>query len=248
MFRITDPLTKRRLQCSLYLDKLFNSTIMYGPFKGLRLLNHSWWGTADRASMLLGLYEQELLTSLSDIPQKYKTFIDLGAADGYYAVGVLRSNMFEKSYAFEISKSGQEVIKKNAENNNISEKIFIRGEADKKFYEEVPCCDIENSVLFIDIEGGEFDLLDKNIFSIFHNSIIFIELHDWFFVDGDQKLSKLRDDAKDFFRISELTQGSRDPSKFPELRELSDNDRWLICSEGRGQLMRWIRLDPLHDY
>jgi len=39
--------------------------------------------------------------------------------------------------------------------------------------------------------------------------------------------------------------GSRDLSTYPELQQWNDLDRWLICSEGRAQLMSWVRFDPL---
>jgi hypothetical protein len=86
----------RREQLKDEMLKLFNATVAYGPFKGLKFSLDAWWGR-ERASMILGLYEQEVLESLTNIPKKYKTFIDLGAADGYYGIGVLVNNLFENS-------------------------------------------------------------------------------------------------------------------------------------------------------
>lgn len=243
--RRAGPIAKRRLKISKQLNRLFNSTVSYGPFRGLKLTTDSWWGGADRSSVLLGLYEQEVLDSLTHIPNRYKIFIDLGAADGYYGIGVLINNLFEKSYCFEISERGQEVIRNNALLNNVSDRVEVRGIANNNFYNQISADDLGHSVLFIDIEGGEFDLLDKTTFSIFKRSIIFVELHDWLFEDGDAKLKKLRDDSLITHTISELTMTSRDLSKFDVLKKFSDTDRWLICSEGRGQLMTWLRFDPL---
>jgi hypothetical protein len=88
-------------------------------------------------------------------------------------------------------------------------------------------------------------LFDKNIFEVFSKSIIYIELHDWFFNDGNEKLKKIEEDAREYLSIEKITTTSRDLSMFEELNEMSDTDRWLICSEGRGRLMTWWRLDPL---
>ena len=87
-------------------------------------------------------------------------------------------------------------------------------------------------------------MIDKETFIAFNNSIIFVELHDWFFEDGQEKLQKLKNDSISTHVVTELTMGSRDLSIFPELKKIHDNDRWLICSEGRGQLMTWLRFDP----
>jgi hypothetical protein len=99
--------------------------------------------------------------------------------------------------------------------------------------------------LLIDIEGGEFDILDENAFQALRHSVIFIELHHQFYEDGHSKLSKLLSDAKDTHSISELTMSNRNLSSFNELKMLNDTDRWLLCSEGRGFMMTWLRLDPV---
>lgn len=241
---ITNPIYCRRVQLSKQLDQLLNSTVKYGPFKGLKLAADSWWGSSDRAAILLGLYEQEILCSLKQIPSNYKTFIDLGAADGYYGIGVLINEMFEKSYCFELSTKGQNVIRQNSVLNGVADKVEVRGIAKKDFYKELSSDELLHSVLFIDIEGGEFDLLDVSVFGVFRSSIVFIELHDWFFSDGDERLQKLKNSAKLTHNISELTMTSRDLSRFEELSTYNDTDRWLICSEGRERLMTWLRLDP----
>ncbi len=241
---ITDPISKRRLLLSKQLDKTFGGVVKYGLFKGFNFSKDSWWGATDRGNMLLGLYEQEVLNSLQKLPKKYRYFIDIGAADGYYGIGVLVSNLFEKSYCYEISQQGQDTIKKNAELNNVSNRIVIRSKADKEFEKEFSQEEAATSVLFVDIEGGEFELFNSELFEKFRNSVIFIELHDWFFPDGKERLDRLREDAEKYFKITALTTTSRDLSVFEELRYMNDTDRWLICSEGRGQLMTWWRLDP----
>jgi hypothetical protein len=202
-------------------------------------------GVTDRASMLLGLYEQEVLISLKMILARHKTFIDLGAADGYYGIGVLINNMFDRSYCFEISTKGQSIIRKNSILNHVSDKVIIKGIADKNFSDFLAVDEIQNSVLFVDIEGGEFDLFDSFLFEKFQKAIIFIELHDWLFEDGADKRKALILNAEKYFSVTELTTSNRDLCKFLELKIFSDTDRWLICSEGRGLLMTWLRLDPL---
>lgn len=239
-----DPIQKRRIEISKQLDELFKSTVQYGPFKGLKLSPKTWWGSADRASMLLGLYEKDVLDSLQNIPKKFTTFIDLGAADGYYGIGVLVNNLFQNSICFEISEKGRQTIRDNAQLNNVLNKVEIRGIAKNDFYHDLSTLTLSNAVLFIDIEGAEFELIDKATFSAFNKSIIFVELHDWFFEDGEEKLKKLKNDSNSTHVLTELTMGSRDLSIFPDLNKLHDNDRWLICSEGRGQLMKWLRFDP----
>jgi hypothetical protein len=67
-----DEITKRRIFLSNQLNKEFNGVIRYGPFKGFKFIEEPWWGVTDRASMLLGIYEQEILSSLQTIPPNMK--------------------------------------------------------------------------------------------------------------------------------------------------------------------------------
>jgi hypothetical protein len=242
--KLADSIQLRQVFLSKTLNETFNGVVKYGPFRGLKFSDDSWWGAADRASMLLGLYEQEVLKSLQTLPKTYRYFIDIGAADGYYGIGVLVGNLFEKSWCYEISSRGQNTIKRNADLNNVSDRVVIRGKADSEFEKEFSEEDASLSVLFVDIEGAEFELFNSALLEKFRNSVIFIELHDWAFPDGKERLDRLRSDAERYFQITALTTTSRDLSVFEELKDMSDTDRWLICSENRPRLMTWWRLDP----
>jgi len=241
---IINPILKRKLILSRRLDNILKSTVAYGRFKGLKLSKKTWWGAPDKAAMLLGLYEVEILESLANVPETHNIFIDLGAADGYYGVGVLVAKMFDYSYCFEITESGQRTIHENAYNNNVTDQIKINGIAKIDFYKSIPSKHLDRCVLLVDIEGAEFDIFNEATFAAFKYSIIIVELHDWQLVDGDEKLKRFKNLANKYFSITTLTTRSRDTSCFAELDNYSDDDRWLICSEGRGRKMNWLRLDP----
>lgn len=240
-----DQIQKRRLQLSAMLNERFSATVRYGPFKGLQLSREIWWGKTDRAGMLLGLYEQEVLNSVKEAAAtKRRSFIELGAADGYYGVGVLVSSMFERSYCYEISEAGRETIARNAALNGVESLVEVRGAANPQFYAQLPETVPDNCVLLVDIEGAEFDILTADVMRRFSKSVIIVELHDHFFADGAARLARLRSHAERVFDIEELTTASRDLSEFPELRTFSDTDRWLICSEGRRAMPHWYVMKP----
>lgn len=245
IYKEKSKITKyRREQLSEIFDERFDGTVAYGPFTGLQLSRTSSWSPTDRASMLFGLYEQELLLELATLPAGCDTFIDLGAADGYYAVGAVKSGLFARTYAFEITPAGQAKVRENAERNGVSDRVHIFGEARKDFARLIPPEHLKASVLFVDIEGAEFDIFDRQVLSDFRNTVIFFEIHDFLVADSEARVRKLREDASEFFDIREFTTAARDLSRYPELRELNDTDRWLVCSEGRKHLQTWWRLDP----
>ncbi|MEP4038503.1 hypothetical protein [Pseudophaeobacter sp.] len=226
-------------------DEMFNSTIGYGVLKGFQFSPNSWWSKHDRASMILGLYEKEILDALSELSKSKSVFIDVGAADGYYGVATVSQGLFKKSYCFEIEEQGRNVIRENAILNNVPDDVVIFGEADKTSLSTIPVTEIQDSVALIDIEGFEFDFLDDSVLKIFENTVCIIELHDWFYQDGGQRLDDLKARAKNYFVVSEFKSKLRDTSHIAELELRSDNERWLICAEGRPRSMTWLRLDPI---
>ena len=194
--------------------------------------------------MIFGLYEQEVLASILDRPPSCRTFVDIGAADGYYPVGALTAGLYDKAIAFEATETGRTCIAEAAELNNVDSAITILGLATKGSLSAV-ASQIPEAMIVMDIEGAEFELLDEETIALFRRHHFIIELHDFRFADGADRCEALRNRLSRHFEIRTLRTGARDPSAFPELHELPDADRWAICSERRPRLMQWWRLDPL---
>lgn len=246
-FSVEGKIHRRRIYLSNMLFKKLNGVVGYGPFKGFRLGDKFKWGRADAGSMLLGFYEKEIMESLVAASKTHKTFIDLGGADGYFSVGCLAGKLFDYTYCYEISEKSRENIEYCARLNDVSERLSIFGQATTDFYRQIQAADVDlsNCVLLCDIEGGEFNVFNEHTFRAFQGATILIEIHEWH-KNGIENYAKLKYEASKFFRVTELTMGSRDLSKYPEVSHFHDSDRWLLCSEGRGQLMKWLKLESLN--
>jgi hypothetical protein len=241
---------KIQVEVSKSVNDIFGGVVAYGPFKGLRLKNENWINDPDRnyrAAILLGLFEQEILETLKSIPSTHKTFINVGAGHGLYSIGVLIHNTFDISHSYEVLEQRQKYIESNARLNKVHDRVRIHGAATRDSFEELRKnhdVDLSKCVILCDIEGGEFDLFDEKTFVTLKGSIIIIELHEFFVADGEARVRDLKRAASTCFRITELTTGARDLSQFPEIKMMSDTERWLIVSELRPRLMTWLRLDP----
>lgn len=235
--------TRRRL--ANHFNNHFDAQIAYGPFKGFRFVPDSWWGATDRASMLFGFYEQEVLAAIVAASGERDIFIDIGAADGYYGVAAVSQNLFKQSYLFEISKEGQAVIAQTAKLNKAEDRITIYGEADADTLEAIDAEHRRDAVVLVDIEGAEFGFLSDSVISLLKDSVVVIEIHDWLQPNGEAELAQLRERLTQHFSLEVVLTAARDLSIYPELQMLSDTERWLLCSEGRGQLMQWWVLTPL---
>ncbi len=235
---------ERRLRISKEVFEMMKGVVGYGPLKGLKLADDAWWGAPDKASMLLGLYEQELLETLCSKPMTDRSyFIDIGAADGYYGIGLVMAGFYKKSFCFEISEKGRQTIKENARVNGVSEKVEVFGAADHTLVQQLSQECIDDAVVLVDIEGGEFDVLNEEFLKTFQNAYILIEIHNW--VDGfEEKYFNLLLAASQYFEIDTVVPVVRDLTQFTELNDFTDDNRYLICSEGRPNVMRFLRLNP----
>ena len=242
-----ETIRERQERVNIEICNLLDWTIKYGPFKGIKIEKDKWWGNLDSASQCLGLYELEILNYLKkykfDKNKKFDTFIDIGAADGYYAIGMLYSGLTSQSVCFEISPKGREVIQKNWENNGSKGKLKIYGKATPKKILNLSDTLFENTLILIDIEGNEFDLLDKDVLYKIKNCIIIIEIHNWI-NDFNLKYEKFLNMAYKNFDISVFKHAQRNINKFSFLRDFTDDNRYLAISERRPCLMRFIKLTP----
>jgi hypothetical protein len=233
-----------RVRLSLALSEKLNNTVAAGLFAGMVLLPASTWGRGDRGSQLLGLYEQEIQDLIKTSSAACDCLIDVGAADGYYAVFSIFKNLFQSCYAFEASDESRHSIAQLAVLNGIIDKIVIHGFCSSEQLLVLPLSCRQRSFMLVDIEGGEFDLLSTEVISAFSKSIFAIELHPWAVPAGEQAVADLCNRFSRSHNIMKIGQGARDPNQFEFLRQLPDNERWLLASENRGQWMEWLIAQP----
>lgn len=239
--------TEHRFHLSQDLARNFSNQIAYGPFAGTLLSNASWWSGGDRGAMLLGLYEKEVLEWLVTNSSGRRVLVDIGAADGYYAVGGVARGYFSTSFCFETSDEGKLAIRENARANGILDHVHVLGHADEAQLIrllDAESLHVDDLVILIDIEGGEFEMLTDSLLEMLAGAAIVVELHDWVPPESNP-VAELAARAARWHTVGYLRTGERNPRQFAELRSWPDDDCWLICSEGRRHAMRWMVLTPL---
>jgi hypothetical protein len=222
------------------------AVISHGPFKGVKLSKDSWWGRFDLISKILGIYEPHVVDRLITFAEQgTRTFVDIGSADGYFPIGMMSGEIFKKAYAFEISDEARTKMKLAIERNGCGEKIVVGKEANVETLRQVLETN-DDAVILIDIEGAEYDFLDDTALTMIKKCRVICELHPWLVEGGQRKEQELEVRAQKLFRVSFLQRETYEPNKFAELKEFSDDERLLACSEGRGENTRWMVLEPKH--
>ena len=244
-FGLVEDIPQARIRLSNHIYNISKGKVMYGPLKGLRLdkafMN---WSRVDLGSILLGFYEQEVIEELVKISKYRKVFIDVGAADGIFAVGVLAANIYDQSICFEIDDQSKRNILNLAKKNNLDNKITIYDEASVSKMQSINSINWNDVCLLIDIEGDEFNFITSEMIQTIKGSSLIIEIHDRYMRDPKKSKYNLEQMLLKDYSIKIITTSSRDLSQIDEIKHLHDNDRWLLCSEGRGWRMEWWVCEP----
>jgi hypothetical protein len=233
----------------LALD-LFNSStdggtlVISGPFRGMRYMPHSlgsaWY------PKLLGTYELELHPILERLfRQDFSLVLDVGAAEGYYAVGMALRCTDAKVIAFEVDEEGQDLIRRLAELNAVCQRVSVRGLCDvtmlKESLEEVQA-ETGHGLVIMDVEGDEERLLDPGLVPELKRMHILVELHDCWRPGLDRRILERFDGSHEIERI---WARERSESDLP-MRSLFLG-RWLkrLMHEFRPDGMSWLYMRPL---
>ncbi|GGB45626.1 hypothetical protein GCM10011316_17120 [Roseibium aquae] len=240
-----ETVAQRLERVSLETYDLCKGTVSQGLFKGLQLNRDAWWGKSDLGAQCLGLYEKEILDFIS-ARAPFDTFLDIGAADGYYAVGLLHAKKTRKAICFEISEEGQRAINENWQRNEKPGELEVHGEATKKNIASVASNLTDKTLVLIDIEGFEFQLLSKKVIAALGKCTVIIEIHNW--IDGfENKYPDLLKNLDRFFDIAIISPSERNTQSIELLRSYTDDNRLLVSSERRPCLMRFLHLTPKKD-
>ncbi|TCL66367.1 hypothetical protein [Rhizobium sp. BK251] len=152
--------------------------IIAGPFAGMTL-HRSRFTPHYYLGFILGSHELEIRPVIEQIAARcYSTILNVGAADGYYAVGFARRLPHARVIAFEENTRIHALLARSADVNGVRAQIDIRGRCDLgNFGQELEGAQ-GDVLVFIDIEGGEFEVLDPEAVRGLRRIDILVESHD----------------------------------------------------------------------
>ena len=228
------------------ISKISNNKILYGPYSGTKILSTYGWSNIDFCPKYLGSYEYQVQKKIIDLNKKKKFdyFIDLGAAEGYHIISLLKKKFFKQGLAFEISKKSREILKKNAQINKLNNRIRIYKDANLSSLKNALRNFNHRRLLFlVDIEGQEYDLFDKDFCKIFSKGTFIIEEHP-FNISNKRKIKNFNQNIKKYYNVEILKDTPKNPFNFSILEKYSDDEKYLMMSEGRPESMKWLILHP----
>ena len=220
-----------------------NLRVRSGPFKEMRYVGHSV-GSA-YIPKLLGIYERELAPQVEEIcTQGPSLIVDIGAAEGYYAIGLATRNPRAQVIAFEMEEAGRLLLDEMARLNEVADRVDIRGKCEPHDLQQV-LAGTNNPVIVCDVEGYEEALLDPAAVPALRGGTILVEMHDMVLPGITEKL-QARFVAT--HQISRIWQEARSRTEFPwktlGTRLLPNSYIEWAVSEWRPAKMSWLWMKP----
>ncbi len=243
-YSYNELLTLKKKQLGNKIHKIFKGRVASGLYKGMKISAKENWGN-DIGSKILGLYEEQIQKSIHKIARERKisTLINFGAAEGYHLIGAIKKRIIPYGFGIEIDKETRKTLKKNIISNGLKKRIkIITFEDFKSLKVNTKNKNFSKILVLIDIEGNEYNLLNKTNIKYFKNNFLIIELHQ-FLCKSSAKHNKFIQLLNKYYKIEEIKNGSRNPY-LEKIERLSDEERWMIVSEGRPCEMSWLICSP----
>ena len=235
-FELFQIVTKSQL-----FDENETISVLSGPFKGMLYLDEMVWGSI--TPKWIGSYEAELHEPLLQLVDKpVDTIIDVGCAEGYYAVGTAIIKPEANIFAFDVDPISRSQTLHLAGINGVADRVHVEHFCSHKDLDRLSKPGV--TLVICDIEGAEVNLLDPEKALSLRFSHILVEVH-----EIAQKNHEVETLLKNRFMnthdITTITASSREKwveqhmSIFPEI---SKEDLLEAASEHRNNGQTWLSM------
>lgn len=222
------------------------SHVVAGPFGGMQYPDNEL--RPYLSSRLMGTYELELHPVIEELCAcSYDTAIDIGAAEGYYAVGLCMRCPNLHMIAFEAVPFKRERLREMAIVNNVQDRLTIAGLCETENL-RAALENKKNVLIICDIEGGERALLDPEVIPDLQRATLLVELHDVFpeFADVPAVMRQRFEKTHEIREVMGRNRTLKDlPFPVPPLwRELYRARLMARMDEKRPRNMHWYVMTP----
>ncbi len=217
--------------------------VRHGVFSGMK------FPSAESASgalipKLLGSYERELHPLLERLrSQDYSEIVDIGCAEGFYAVGLARLFPKAKVYAYDTNSEAVRLCRLMARENGVEDRLFTGSFCDARTLQELPLT--RRALVVSDCEGYEKHLFTPETVRRLATHDVLIEVHDMVDIEISQRLVAVFKDTHQMEIITSVDDIKKAQQyEYPELAPYSLAERKVLLNEWRASAMEWFYCFP----
>ncbi|MEL7517174.1 MAG: hypothetical protein AAFV87_03945 [Pseudomonadota bacterium] len=152
-------------------------TVLNGPLTGLKYADAIASGSAFLPK-LLGSYESEIADFIERAITRNPTdVVDVGSAEGYYAIGLALRLPKAEIHAFDVDAHARQLCQRMADLNGVSDRLHLREFCDPEALAALPYKG--RALIFSDCEGYEETLFSEASVAACAPHDLIIECHDF---------------------------------------------------------------------
>jgi hypothetical protein len=156
-------------QINSRLFELFGNVVQSGPFAGILIGEEVAWKDGNIGLKLMGVYEHELHPHIAKLISKQPSnIVNIGCAEGYYAVGMAYAIPGATVTAIDINGKSLELCAANAMRNRVADHVITN---QKSFKPQ------ETNAMIVDCEGCELELFTNSMCLRLQNCDLIVECH-----------------------------------------------------------------------
>jgi predicted O-methyltransferase YrrM len=216
-------------------------TVRHGPFAGLRYPRATSSGST-LFPKLLGSYERELHEVLRLIcTTTYTDVVDIGGAEGYYAIGLARAIPSARVWAFDTDARALASCREMAVLNQVAARVTTSGVCTPDTLAAMPLGRFP--LIICDCEGYEARLFTDATVHFLLQSDLLIETHDFLDISISRTVCTrfaATHDVAVIRSIDDITKAHC--YEYAELANYELPTRKLLLAERRPAIMEWLWL------
>jgi hypothetical protein len=193
---------------------------------------------------LLGSYERELELVIRDICSfPYTEIVDIGCAEGYYAVGLALQIKNAQVFAYDTSEKAIRLCNSMARLNNVSERVVTGSFCDASTLRAIPFTG--KALIISDCEGFEKELFTEDVVPLLANHDLLIEIHDFVDIETSSIIRRRFQNSHTITSIRSIDDIFKAHSyTYDELIPYDLATRKALLAEGRPSIMEWFYMKP----
>jgi precorrin-6B methylase 2 len=227
---------RSRLLANTYVARE-GARIYGGPFAGMEYVSEATEGAL--IPRLLGTYESELHPHLAAFAADgLDCVIDVGCAEGYYAVGLARMMPQARVHAHDIDEAARTACTELAARNGVSDRVIVGGEFRPDGFQAFAG---QRVLVMVDAEGAEVDILQPELSPALAQMSVIVETHDVYREGALATMMARFSPTHDIVRVDLQPKAIEGPAWLLEMPHL---DQLLAVWEWRVRQTPWLVMRP----
>lgn len=218
-------------------------TVRHGVFRGMKYPVGKSVGSV-LVPKLLGSYERELHPLLERLRTRdYSEIVDIGCAEGFYAVGLARMFPNAKVFAYDTNPEAIRLCRLMAQKNEVKDRLVTGAFCDAGVLQGLPLT--RRALILCDCEGYEKHLFTPETVRRLAAHDVLIEVHDMVDIEISRRLRKIFQETHQMEVVASVDDIRKAQTyDYPELQPFSLAERRLLLREWREANMDWFYFSP----